>query len=107
MSPTIPQKLFRTPEIFNYKINPFSAEPENGFSIYLESEPPRDFDFVSLGALGELDALDEPDVSDDGLRLSVMYQPDPLKIIPAGEKIFRTRSDAHWGHWRIGASCTD
>jgi hypothetical protein len=73
----------------------------------LDSELVFDSDFFSLEGLDELAELDELEDSAEGLRLSVMYQPDPLKMIPVGEKILRTLSDAHLGHWRIGASCTD
>lgn len=82
----------------------------------MDSELCFDSDFFSpeevagldeLDELGVLDELDAPDDSGDGLRLSVIYQPDPLKMIPVGEKILRTPSDAQFGHWRIGASCTD
>jgi hypothetical protein len=81
--------------------------------------------FVSLvvvgavGALGGADALDvsdlaselllvldelEPTAPDDDLRLSVIYQPDPLKIIPAAWITLRTLSDAQVGHSRIGSA---
>ena len=79
--------------------------PESAFAAAGFSPPPSPFVEAALSAFSDDPPSDEsdfsedddPDVLDEPERLSLWYQPLPLKTMPTEEKTFRSRPP-HSGH---------